>query len=69
MKEIEWTDCIDKSHAKIGEDDYITIFYPFGTIKLYTCIIWTKNIKHVLEDADLDVIKFKAKMYLTSEEL
>lgn len=69
MKEIKWIDSKDKSHAKIGEDDYITIFYPFGTIKLYTCIIWTQNIKHVLEDADLDVIKFKAKMYLISEDI
>ena len=69
MKEIEWTDCIDKSYARLGEGNYITIFYPFGTIKLYTCVIWTTNIKHVLEDADLDVIKFKAKMYLNSEEI
>ena len=69
MKEINWIDDKDKSYAKIGKDDCITIFYPFGTIKLYTCIIWTKNIKHVLEDADLDVVKFKARMYLISEEI
>jgi hypothetical protein len=64
---ISWVDCEDKSYSKLSEDSYITIFYPFGTIKTYTCIIWTKKVKQVLDDDDLDVIKFKAEMYLNSE--
>ena len=64
---IKWIDCKEKSYAKIDEGNYVTIFYPFGTKKTYTCIIWTKEIKEVLDDNDLDVLKFKAQMYLNSE--
>ena len=64
---ISWMDCKDKSSAKLSKGEYITIFYPFGTISTYTCIIWTKEKKQVLDDDELDVIKFKTEMYLNLE--